>query len=263
MSEGVELLARDGIARIRLNRPAQGNALDHAAAVALGAATARAAEDSSVRCVVLTGTGRFFCTGGDVGSFAAAANRGAFVKDLAEGVHRAVMTLATMSKPLLVAVNGPAAGAGFGLALLGDLVIASDAAHFTSAYSAIGLTPDGGLSWSLPRLAGLRRAQEIIITNRRVGAAEAADIGLVTRTVPATEFDAEIDRTAALLVAAPTGALGAIRTLLSASATTSLADQLDAEAASIGRAAEGDEGREGVDAFQAKRSPRFNNGAVE
>jgi 2-(1,2-epoxy-1,2-dihydrophenyl)acetyl-CoA isomerase len=173
------------------------------------------------------------------------------------------MTLATMAKPLLVAVNGPAAGAGFGLALLGDLVIASDAAHFTSAYSAIGLTPDGGLSWSLPRLAGLRRAQELIITNRRVGAAEAADIGLVTRTVPAADFDAEIDRTATLLVAAPTAALGVIRALLAASATTSLADQLDAEAASIGHAADSAEGREGVDSFLAKRSPRFNSGAVE
>ena len=258
MSDGVEFRARDGIARIRLDRPAQGNALDLAAAVALGAAAARAAKDPSVRCVVLIGTGRFFCTGGDVASFAAADRRGAFVKDLAEAIHRAVMTLATMAKPLLVAVNGPAAGAGFGLALLGDLVIASDAAHFTSAYSAIGLTPDGGLSWSLPRLAGLRRAQELIITNRRVGAAEAVDIGLVTRTVPAADFEGEIDRTAALLVAAPTAALGAIRALLAASATTSLALQLDAEAVSIGRAADSDEGREGVDAFLTKRSPSFN-----
>jgi 2-(1,2-epoxy-1,2-dihydrophenyl)acetyl-CoA isomerase len=258
VSDGVEFRARDGIARIRLDRPAQGNALDLAAADALGAAAAAAANDPSVRCVVLIGTGRFFCTGGDVASFAAADRRGAFVKDLAEAVHRAVMTLATMAKPLLVAVNGPAAGAGFGLALLGDLVIASDAAHFTSAYSAIGLTPDGGLSWSLPRLAGLRRAQELIITNRRVGAAEAVDIGLVTRTVPAADFEGEIDRTAALLVAAPTAALGAIRALLAASATTSLALQLDAEAVSIGRAADSDEGREGVDAFLTKRSPSFN-----
>ena len=263
MSDGVEFRVCDGIARIQLDRPTHGNALNLAAAEALGGAAAAAANDSSVRCVVLIGTGRFFCTGGDVASFAAADRRGAFVKDLADAVHRAVMTLATMAKPLLVAVNGPAAGAGFGLALLGDLVIASDAAHFTSAYSAIGLTPDGGLSWSLPRLAGLRRAQDIIITNRRVGAAEAADIGLVTRTVPAADFDAEIDRTAALLVAAPAGALGEIRMLISASATTSLADQLDAEAASIGRAADSDEGREGVDAFLAKRSPLFNSGAVE
>jgi 2-(1,2-epoxy-1,2-dihydrophenyl)acetyl-CoA isomerase len=258
VSDGVEFRARDGIARIRLDRPAQGNALDLAAAAPSATAAARAAKDPSVRCVVLIGTGRFFCTGGDVASFAAADRRGAFVKDLAEAVHRAVMTLATMAKPLLVAVNGPAAGAGFGLALLGDLVIASDAAHFTSAYSAIGLTPDGGLSWSLPRLAGLRRAQELIITNRRVGAAEAVDIGLVTRTVPAADFEGEIDRTAALLVAAPTAALGAIRALLAASATTSLALQLDAEAVSIGRAADSDEGREGVDAFLTKRSPSFN-----
>ncbi len=258
MSEGVEFRVRDGIARIRLDRPAQGNALDLAAAVALGAAAARVAKDQSVRCVLLIGTGRFFCTGGDVASFAAAADRGVFVKDLAKAVHRAVITLATMSKPLLVAVNGPAAGAGFGLALLGDLVIASDVAHFTSGYSAIGLTPDAGLSWSLPRLAGLRRAQEIIITNQRVGAAEAADIGLVTRAVPAANFDAEIDRTIAMLMAAPTGALGTIRALLAASATTSLALQLDAEAVSIGRAADSDEGREGVDAFLTKRSPSFN-----
>lgn len=150
------LLTRDGgVATITLNRPDQGNAIDMDLARALGAAARDCAGDPAVRCVVLAGNGRLFCAGGDIASFAAAGDRaGAFLHELASALHEAALVLARMDKPLLTLVHGPAAGAGLSLALLGDVVLAGEAAHFTAAYSGIGLTPDGGMSWLLPRRRG-------------------------------------------------------------------------------------------------------------
>src|SRR5690606_4750027 len=115
-------------------------------------------------------------------------NAGPFLRELADVLHEAVLTLATMNKPLVTAINGPAAGAGMSLAILGDIVIASEAAHFTAAYTGIGLTPDGGMSWLLPRIVGVRVAQAMILTNRRVAVAEAMETGLVTRAVPTADL---------------------------------------------------------------------------
>ena len=140
------LLHRDGaVARIVLNRPESGNAIDRALADRLAEVAADVAADPAIRCVVLTGGGRLFCAGGDVTAMAAAGDAAStFLHALADTLHRAILTLATMPKPLIVAVNGPAAGAGLSLALLGDVVIAARSAHFTAAYTAIGLTPTAG-----------------------------------------------------------------------------------------------------------------------
>ncbi len=163
-----------GIGRIVLDRPDMGNAIDMGLAEDLVAAAKACAEDDAARCVVLSAAGRMFCVGGDIGSFAAAGDEmGAFLRKLADVLHEAVLVLSAMDKPLVVVVQGPAAGAGLSLALLGDVVLASEASHFTAAYTGIGVTPDGGMSWLLPRLVGLRCAQEMILTNRRVSAAEA------------------------------------------------------------------------------------------
>ncbi len=253
------LLDREGaIARITLNRPDAGNAIDLAMAQALAAMADECAADLSVRCVVLTGAGRLFCAGGDVQAFAAAgADAPVFLRRLADTLHGAIATLARMDKPLVVAVNGPAAGAGLSLALLGDVVIAAASAHFTAAYTGIGLTPDGGMTWLLPRLIGLRRAQSMILTNERVVAAEAAAIGLVTQVVEDVDLPGEVAEIVARLVAAPTAAIGAARGLLLASATSAFEEQLDREAASIARAGGHAESREGVAAFLARRTPDF------
>lgn len=138
------LLGRDGaVARLTFNRPEAGNAIDPRLASELAAVAA----DPTVRCVVLTGAGRLFCAGGNVGGMAVAGDdASSFLRNLADELHGAVATLARMAKPLVVAVNGPAAGAGLSLALLGDIVIPARSAHFTAAYAAIGLTPDGGMS---------------------------------------------------------------------------------------------------------------------
>ena len=253
------LLDRDrAVARLTLNRPDAGNAIDPALADALVAAADEVAADASVRCVVLTGAARLFCAGGDVGAMAAAGDDApAFLHALASTLHRAVTTLATMLKPLVVAVNGPAAGAGLSLALLGDVVLAARSAHFTAAYTGIGLTPDGGMSWLLPRLVGLRRAQAMILTNERVGADEAERLAMVTRTVDDADLSAATEEIAQRLVSAPTAAIGTARALLLAGTTASLHEQLDREAAAIARAGAHSEAREGVAAFRARRRPDF------
>ena len=247
-----------GIATITLNRPEQGNAIDMDIAQDLARVASDCASDDAVRCVLLTGAGRMFCVGGDVGAFADAGdNAGPFLRELADVLHEAVLTFATMNKPLVTAVNGPAAGAGMSLAILGDIVIASDAAHFTAAYTGIGLTPDGGMSWLLPRLVGVRVAQTMILTNRRVPAEEAVETGLVTRVVLAAALVAEASALAGQLAAGPVRALGAARELLLTSSTHTLTEHLDAEARAIAAAGEGAEAHEGIDAFLARRKADF------
>lgn len=248
----------DGIARITLNRPEAGNAIDLPLARALVEAATRCETDTTIRCVVLTGAGRLFCAGGDVGAFRSAGDQiEALLNELATTLHDAVSRFAKMAKPLLVLVNGPAAGAGLSLAISGDVVIAARSAHFTAAYGAIGLTPDGGMSWLLPRLVGLRKAQEIIIANRRITAAEAEAIGLVTRVVDDEALADEGAKTSAQLANAATGAIGAARALLHDSFETSLDVHLDREARSIARAGTQSEAREGLAAFFAKRPADF------
>ncbi len=247
----------DGIASLTLDRPEQGNAIDFGLARELGDAAQACADDPAVRCVVLTGTGRLFCAGGDIKAFVAEGTPGPTLRRLADAVHAGVRILAAMRKPLVVLVNGPAAGAGLSLAAIGDIVLATEQAHFTAAYTAIGLTPDGGMTWLLPRLVGLRAAQEMILTNRRVGADEAAALGLVTRVVPAEALAAEGEAIARRLAEAPMAALGASRRLIMDGMESRFFDHLDAESAAISVAGEHAEGREGVEAFLARRKPDF------
>ncbi len=259
MSEAPILLSRDGaIATITLNRPAAGNTIDMPLAAALAAALDEIVDDPAIRCVVLTGTGKLFCGGGDIGAFAAARdNAGTFLGDLGTALHASVSRLAAMAKPLVVLVNGPAAGAGMSLALLGDVVLAARSAHFTAAYGMVGLTPDGGMSWLLPRLVGLRHAQDMILTNRRVGAEEAAAIGLVTRAVDDADLVAEGQAVAARLAESSAASLAGARALLAGSLLNPLDVQLDLEARMIAVAGATPESREGVAAFLGRRKPNF------
>lgn len=255
------LVRREGpVASIILNRPSVGNALDIPMARALMEAAITMEEDDSVRCVLLTGEGRLFCAGGDVAAFSAAGEGlPGFLKEITAYVHAAVVRLARMNKPLVVAVNGPAAGAGFGLALLGDIVLVDPAAHYTVAYTGIGMSPDGGTTWFLPRLIGMRRAQELCLRNRRVGAVEAVEIGLATRIVADGALKAEASALAQELARGAVTALGATRRLLLASGVNSLEAQLDAESRSISGQARTSDGKEGIAAFLAKRKADFIN----
>lgn len=249
---------KGAIATLTLNRPEAGNAINGPLATGLLRAAIRCDADPAIRCVVLTGMGRLFCGGGDLGAFVEAGDKvPELLSELAGTLHMAISRLMRMNKPLLVLVNGPAAGAGLSLAIAGDIVLAARSSHFTAAYGSIGLSPDGGMSWQLPRLIGMRKAQEMIIANRRVLADEAESIGLVTRTV---DDDALIDEGAVLaaqLAASATGAIGAARALLLESLGGSLEGQLERESRSIAACGGTPECREGVQAFLTKRKPDF------
>ncbi len=263
MSDPPVLIDIDGpIATLTLNRPAAGNTINQALADALLDAAIRCDVDRAIRCVVLTGRGKLFCGGGDIAAFDTAGDDvPAFLSRLAGTLHMATSRLLRMAKPLLVAVNGPAAGAGLSLAISGDVVIAAQSAHFVAAYGSVGLTPDGGMSWLLPRHVGLRRAQEIILSNRKVSADEAAAIGMVTRTVPDDQLAQEVAKTARILADGPTAAIAGARALLLESSHSALEGHLERETRSIAVAGGSAECREGVAAFLSRRKPDFSGNA--
>lgn len=247
---------RDGVAQLTLNRPGSANTLDLAMGRDLRAAAARCGE-ADVRAVVLTGLGKAFCFGGDLrGMMAEAANVEGYLRELTVDLHAAVSAFTRLDAPVIAAVNGTAAGAGVGLVAMADLVVAAEGAKFSLAYTGVALTPDGSTSWFLPRLVGLKRAMELVLTNRTLTAAEARDWGLVNLVVADADVLAEAHKLAARLAAGPRGAFGKAKRLLNHQAAT-LEAQLEAESLSISGQAATAEGREGIDAFLAKRKPDF------
>jgi 2-(1,2-epoxy-1,2-dihydrophenyl)acetyl-CoA isomerase len=259
-SDAVLLDITDGVARLTLNRPGVSNAIDLELAEALADATARIEAADDVRVVLLRGAGPRFCAGGDVRAFAAAGDAlGEVLGTVLDALHRAVRDLADLEAPVVAAVQGSAAGGGLSLVAGADLVVAAASARFVLAYTAIGLVPDGGGTWFLARLLGLRRATELALTNRVLDAQEALDWGLVNRVVDDDELGAEAERLVTELAAGPTGALGATKRLLRHSLRASLTEQLGAEATAMIRAGETTDGQEGVRAFVEKRTPRFGS----
>lgn len=254
----LKLERRDLVARMILSRPSAGNSIDLHMAESFSRAAQQCAADASIRCVVLTGEGKLFCGGGDVRSFAEAGSEAPqLIRAITRNLHAGVSCLMRMEKPLVTIINGPAGGAGMSLACLGDIAIAAQSAHFTSGYTALGLVPDGGLTWMLPRLVGLRRAQELIVTNRRVSAPDAADLGLITRAVPdAGLSEAEAEATE-LLATGATAAFGRLRQLLLGSSAADIEAQMEEESREISALAGSPHGREGIAAFAAKRRPVF------
>jgi 2-(1,2-epoxy-1,2-dihydrophenyl)acetyl-CoA isomerase len=207
---------KDRVAKIVLNRPEAANVIDKTLAQALMQAAIRCDEEAEIRAraVLLTGSGRFFSAGGDLKAFAAGGEAiSAGIKELTVYLHAAISRLARMDAPVVVAVNGTAAGGGMSLAVAGDLVVAAESAKFTMAYTAAGLSPDGSATYFLPRLIGLRRSQELMLTNRRLSASEALEWGLVSRVVPDADLLAEAEALARSLGQGPTRALGMVKTL--------------------------------------------------
>ena len=244
------------IVRITLNRPDAANGLKDVMAAELADA-ARRCDTDATSAVLLTGSGRFFCAGGDLKSFAAAPSRGRFIKGVADDLHGAISTFARMDAVLITAVNGAAAGAGFSLAIAGDLVLAAESASFTMAYTKVGLSPDGSSSYYLPRLVGVRRTQELMLTNRALSAAEAAEWGLITEVVADADLADAADRMANKFGAGPRKAHGAVKKLLLSSFKNGLEEQIEIEGRFIAECAESADGREGVDAFLEKRRPAY------
>ncbi len=249
---------RDGVARVTLNRPDAANALNLQMGRELMSAALQCDEDPAVRAVVIGATGKMFCPGGDLRSFAAAgADLPKLLKELTTYLHAAISHFMRMRAPVVVAINGTAAGAGFSLACAADLAIAAESARFTMAYTRVGLTPDGSATYFLPRLLGARRALDLMLTNRVLTAAEALDWGFVNRVVPDDQLAQEADTLARHLAAGPTGALGAAKRLVLDGANASLESQMEHEARTIADAARSADAREGIQAFLAKREAKF------
>jgi 2-(1,2-epoxy-1,2-dihydrophenyl)acetyl-CoA isomerase len=250
---------RDHVATITLNRPDAYNALDLELGRELFHASLEVDEDPDVRCVVITGAGKAFCAGGDVKGFVDNLPRiGILVKELTTYLHGAVSRLTRSPKPVIMAVNGVAAGGGLSFALSGDLVVAAESARFTMAYSKIAATPDGSSSYFLPRLVGLRRALELYLTNRVLSAREALDWGLITRVVPDAELRTAVETLAHELAAGPTLAIGGAKRLFHQSTWESLETQMELEAQAIAASGHTADFREGVTAFANKKSPTFH-----
>lgn len=256
--EALQFRVDDGVAFVTLSRPSAANALDLTMAEELLDATILCHTRRDVRAVLLTGEGSAFCAGGDVKTFAESGTAlPELLAQLTTYLHAAVTRLARMDVPVIAAVNGVAAGAGMSLACACDVMLVAASARFTMAYTRLGFAPDGGSTFALARLVGLRRAQELMLTNRVLAAAEALEWGLATRVVPDAELAAEAEKTARQLAAGPTRAFGAVKRLLLASATTTLETQMEHETREIVLTGRSADGQEGVAAFAAKRPPRF------
>jgi 2-(1,2-epoxy-1,2-dihydrophenyl)acetyl-CoA isomerase len=241
-----------------LNRPDAANALNLQMALDLMHASIRASEDPEVRALIITGAGKMFSGGGDLKSFAEQAEHlPGHLKEVALYLHAAISRFVRMDAPLIVAVNGAAGGAGMSLCLFADLVLAAESARFTLAYTRAGLSPDGGSTYFLPRIIGVRRALELALTNRVLTAREAQEWGIVTKVVRDSELLAEAQAVASQLASGATRAFGAARRLLHHSFAESLETQMELEAQAIADQARTQDAREGIAAFIAKRTPAF------
>lgn len=222
MSELV-LVTRDaGVATLTLNRPEAKNALNMELKAALAEAIASVATDPEVRCVVLTGSGDAFCAGGDIKEMALNTNPVTSRARLQKLLADITLPLAEMEKPTIAAVNGHAHGAGFSLALACDFIIASDDAKFSCAFAKVGLLPDTGALYFLPRRVPMGVAKELVFTGRIVPAAEAAELGIVNRSVPSAELSTVVGELATSIASAATVALGLSKQMLDVSLQSSL-----------------------------------------
>lgn len=232
----VSYAVADGVASIELNRPDASNAVDLLTAIQLGKVVDAAAADTSVHAVVVTGAGARFCAGGDVASMLEAEDRGPYVERLASTLDAVLQRLASLDKPVIVGVHGAVAGAGLAVMLSCDLVVAGRGTRFVAAYAGVGLTPDCGLTWLLPRAVGQQRALDLLLTNRTLGAEEARDWGLVTELVDDHEVVERAHAVARSLAEGPATALGQTRRLVRASWEASRTETGADESRTIGRA---------------------------
>jgi 2-(1,2-epoxy-1,2-dihydrophenyl)acetyl-CoA isomerase len=256
VDEGAAVLEeRDGaVFVLTLNRPDRLNALSRPVRHGLQAALERAMADDAVGAIVLTGAGRAFSAGGDLDEITGLDDVG---EELRSGFNPIALLLVEGPKPVVAAINGPTAGAALGLALACDLRVMAEDAVLAVAFAGIGLVPDTGVSWTLPRLVGPARAYDLAVTGRRVVAEEAGRIGLADRIVPRDELLREARELAAQLASGPRAALAETKRLLREAQTRSLTEALQAEADAQAAAAGRPEFAEGVAAFRERRPPRF------
>lgn len=256
MTEAVILEQQEGVAVLRLNEPATRNAISPAIRERLEALMPAVMKDPQVRCVLITGRDGAFCAGGDIRSFAEPQTPAAARVRLGRS-HAWIAQLLEGEKPVITAVNGPAVGAGLGLALLGDIVMAGESASFVAGFSLIGLGADYALGFTLPRAVGAVRAKDILMSGRQVSAREALDMGMVSRLLPDDVLDAAAIKLAQQLARGPTVGLGLTKTLVSAGPRCSVGEYLQLESFSQATAFATRDHAEGVRAFLAREKPTF------
>lgn len=249
----------DGIATIVLNRPESLNALNNELAVALNDALGRLAEDQTVGVVVITGAGRAFCAGGDLGALGKSRQSGSMAEVeplLRAGMHM-VVRMRTMPQPVIAAVNGAAAGAGLNIALAADIRIAAEEATFGQTFSKVGLFPDYGGTYFLPQLVGRAKAAELFYSGDMIDAKTALAIGLVNQVVPAAQLEAEVKKLAEKIAHGPALAIRAVKRKLFASGEKELTEALEGEVREQMRCFLSEDCHEGIRAFFEKRPPKF------
>ncbi|MFO1455909.1 MAG: enoyl-CoA hydratase/isomerase family protein [Steroidobacteraceae bacterium] len=260
MSQGSSVLveARGAVRVLTLNRPESANVLDQQMGRDLLAAASAVAADPGVRAVVLAGAGKHFCFGGDLrGMVAGGMPSDAYLRELTSDLHRAIATLVRLDAPVIAAVNGTAAGAGVGLVAMSDLAVCGEGTRFSLAYTGVALTPDGSTSFFLPQILGNKRALELMLTNRPLGAVEALQWGLVNQVVADGEVLSAALALAERLASGPRAAQAAVKRLV-ALAGGALEAHLATEGETIARQSVTAEGQEGIRAFLEKRKPKFD-----
>ena len=248
---------RNHVAHITLNRPQAGNALDLEMAKELAAVSLECEGNRDVRAVLLSGAGNTFSAGGDVKAFFAQKDLSHYLREMTPHIHLAISRFTRLDAPVIAAVEGAAAGFGFSLAISCDLVLAAEPAFFVVAYTKIAMAPDGGCTYFLPRLVGMKRALELTLTNRRLSAREALEWGLVTEVVPAERLAARAAELAGSLAQGPTATFGRAKRLLHTGWSESLETQMELESRAIAEAGGTADGREGIAAFVEKRKAAF------
>jgi len=254
------LLQKDGnVLTILMNRPEVLNAVTDAMLEGLGEILEEAAQDTSIRCIVLTGAGRAFGSGADLRGFAAVHSTGEPIKvsEHLKKYHRVIRALRTLPKPVVAAVRGVAAGASCNLALACDMRIVADDARFVEAFARIGLVPDAGGGFFLPRLVGFGKALELAMLADEISGPEAERLGLANKCVPVTEFEATVQKFAQRLAKGPTQSYGLIKELMNASLSSDLEASLQLEGQLQDQAINTADHREGVAAFIQKRRAEF------
>jgi len=248
----------DGVAEITFARPEGANAIDFVCSQELAELALVCDQSAEVRAVLLRADGPMFCAGGDVRSFRDAGTElPALLKRVTEGLHTAISRFSRMDAPVIAAVGGTAAGGGMSLACSADIVVASENARFTMAYTRIGLVPDGASTFVLPRRIGIGRTRDLMLRNRVVGAKEALELGLVEYVVSQNKLDDEARKIARELAAGPTCAYGTLKRLLLGTFDHGIETQMALETSGIASMGATEDAKEGLAAFFEKRPPVF------
>jgi 2-(1,2-epoxy-1,2-dihydrophenyl)acetyl-CoA isomerase len=247
----------EGIAKLRFNRPDRLNAIDVEMAEAFADAVETIVQDPSMRVIVLCAEGRAFVAGGDLASFRSAVDKVAVAHAIIGPMHRGLKQLAEARAIVVCAVHGAVAGAGLSILTFADLAVAAEDATFNMAYARVGVPPDCGGSWALPRIVGLRRSLELALLSETIDAAEALRLGLVNRIVPRASLEEEALKIAARLARSAPVAMARTKALMRGAFTATIGEHLDAEQNGFANCAATQDFTEAVDAFFDKRSPRF------